>query len=159
MGKKTTSTNSITLHGDHKPAPQWVPFVCAGLYIMIAVSAVLMIANRDWFYLLWILAWVIGLIAFDKIYSWYQSAELFESYGVLHYEVLDILDMLGNRKTVYRIEKIQKCVRKGNKLFIYGEINHKEPVGKPKDEKKLIILDCTDEAEKLVNEFAKAHHM
>lgn len=129
-----------------RPAPRFIPYLCALLYVVIAVCVIACIVTH----LLWLLtiAGVVILCLFiiSKLFSWYLHAELSKKGGKILYEITDIVDMMGSSKTTYHLQEVTSLTKKGTKGYLVGTFSLKEPFKKPTTVKKMIIQDISDEA-------------
>lgn len=143
---------SVTLASEKPVAPQFLGYLASALYVVEAVLfgfTFYFLFNSDRMFglitgLVFVLIFI-GLFICSRRYRWYISADLRVSDKDIKYEVLGILDVLGNRKTVYKARNITKIKKNGSSLVVYGECSVKEPVGREKACNKFVIDDCTDE--------------
>ena len=136
-----------------KTAPPYVPYICAGMYVAIAIFAVLVILKRNIFLAIPIPLIILVLFLISRHFSWYIKAELKTFGDTLVYTVVLPMSALGHDKSVYTIKNISSLKKKSNVLIVYGSIVDKEPLQKSKNVKKVEIYDYNDEVMKLVNEF------
>lgn len=149
-----------TLRPKKPIAPEWLGYFVTFLYLVEAVCiclGVFYVVKSNY------INCVITFIAFSLIFlflifcskhfSWYISGDVFINDKEVRYEVLGILDMMGNKKTVHKISSIDDIKQKGSNLIIYGDCTIKEPVGKPKNKRKFVIEDCDSEVIIKINEY------
>lgn len=86
-----------------------------------------------------------GLFICSRHFSWYVSGDVKVGNTDVKYEVMGILDVMGNRKTVCKAKDIIKIEKNRGSLTIYGDCSIKEPVGREKSCNKIVIDDVTDE--------------
>ena len=147
----------IYLKAKKKSAPAFVPFICALMYVLVGVSIIIGIINKN--YLLWgSLSGFTILILFiiSKSFSWYLFAELESQKNELKYTVTDIINSLGNDKTIYTIYGVEDFDIKGSNIHIKGMITKKEPLRKEKSVNKVVIYDIPDDKIKIVKKEIKS---
>lgn len=134
----------VVLKPKKKPAPSFVPFIGAVLYIMVVLCILLGIFNSVWFFAVAVFI-VLLLICVSRMFSWYMKAEVRQTNEFDVYEITEINDMLGHNKTKYHIYSIRQCVRRGSSIVLYGNMTLYEPLRKGKEVQKCVIKDATDE--------------
>lgn len=135
-------------------APKWLPYVCAGLYVVVFILILVAIFTKTWQYCIVIPFIVAILIVIDNSLSWYTDAKLYEERGRLIYDVNSVLDMMGHTLSHYEIKSISHVnFRKTGKTIITGDCTLKEPCKKTRPVKKVVILDSSHEVEQLILKF------
>lgn len=128
-----------------KVAPMFMPYLCAILYIVIALFVVLCFTMKTPLWLIGVACLVILLVWFSQHFAWYKFAEVRKSNAFIVYETESLVNMLGHTKTRWDIHRIDKIHKKKDLLTVYGDLIVNEPFSKPKSKKKLVIPDVTDE--------------
>ena len=142
-------TMKIKLLPSKRPAPKWIPYVCALGYVATAALAVVALKS-NYYYAIPAMILIIVFMAISKMFSWYVSAEMRKTNKFLVYEVENIIGVLGHNKTRYDIYSISKIQERGTRAFVYGEIVSHEPMSKARNIKRVVVDDVTDEALELL---------
>lgn len=127
-----------------KPAPPFIPFVGAVLYVIVAVFIIVGVVDSFWFFIIPVVI-IVFLSVLSRLYSWYVSAEVRQTNEFDVYEVTEITNTMGHNKTKYHINRVSAVVRRGSSVIVYGDIVVFEPLRKGKEVKRCKILDASNE--------------
>jgi len=140
----------IKLLPSKKPSPKWVPYAAAVGYVLVLVFAVM-----AWCFSLYLLiisfAVILALCFVSRLFSWYTEAELRKTNSFLVYEVTNVIGVLGRDKTRYDIHSVDRVEKRGNRLFVWGDITCHEPMSKARKIKRVVIDDIIPDGEVLVS--------
>ena len=127
-----------------------MPYVCALLYVVIALGVLIGCITQVTLCFLLSALIIFVLIFVGTHYSWYKYAYLEQEGNYLTYKVTGVLNELGQNTSVYLMETIDSYELRGSTCVVYGRIIYKEPLRKPKVVKKVKILDITTEGVTLI---------
>lgn len=93
------------------------------------------------------------LYILNNALSWYSLATLELKDNTLEYTTVNLVSGVGNGCDKWIIRSASGVRWSGSTAVITGEIQYKESGFKEKTKKRVAIVDCTDEAKTLINEF------
>lgn len=93
------------------------------------------------------------LLLLNNALSWYSLATLELKDKVLEYTTINLVSGVGSGCDKWIIRSASGVRWSGSTAVITGEIRYKESGFKEKTKKRVAIVDCTDEAKALINEF------
>lgn len=146
----------VTIEPPKRKAPKWLGYIITLMYILMAVFFMLGITNYKKlgvYFLVICTVIIVMLVIFNFSLSWYAKIELEIKGKYLLYNYYDIIALMGNTKSEYRIKSIDSFKRMGNSLRLYGNITVKEPLSKVRSLKYCTIRDISDEALELIVKF------
>lgn len=152
--------DKIRLQSDKRPAPKIVPYILAVVYVVVAVMLIVIIKDvikKDAHSALplgIVLCITFALIFIcSQVFSWERLAYIYKKNNKLIYEVYNIVDALGDSKTIYTIDEVTNFKEKGHKIVVEGSIEMKERFTKTKRLNRISINYHTPEVVKLLEEF------
>lgn len=147
------------LKSNKKQAPSILSYFVAFSYIAMAILVILCLLNKNNSIFFFI---GIGLVLIDfllsHLLSWYTYAEIKFYDKEFIYDVHTNINVMGIDYTRYKVkyDEISNLKFQGNKVIVEGKIGRKEPKLNYKEDKKVTILDITDDVRSLLNE--KVNH-
>lgn len=138
----------------NKPiAKQWMAYLVALMYIVVPILVCIGFRSGfNAFYITAITVQIILILIFKFCFAWYKSYSVTKYTSYIEVVNTDILNSLGNNKDKYKIKSISSYKLRGTNCKIFGDIEVKEPLSKPKKIKSMILYDITDELFDLVKE-------
>lgn len=146
--------NNMIIQPKKKVAPAFLSYVVALTYVLMAGFLLKAVIYKQWSWLFIPLLLIILDIILSKCFAWYTQTIFTFDKDNLEIKVFTNVDVLGTNYTSYKLvfDEITSLNFQANKVTFKGKISRKEPKMKPRDIKKLVVEDVTEEIQERLKE-------
>lgn len=145
---------NMVIRPKKKVAPAILSYVVALTYVLIAGFLLKAVIYKQWSWLSIPILLIIFDFILSKCFAWYTQTIFTFDKDSLEIKVFTKVDVLGTNYTSYKLvfDEITSLNFKADKVTFKGKISRKEPKMKPKDIKKLVVEDVTEEIQTKLKE-------